>query len=365
MNSEKKPYFGSLDTLRTYAFLLVFISHAYFSFFKVTNFGTRWFAHGEVGVQMFFVLSAFLITYLSLSEYKKTGDFSVGNFFKKRILRIWPVYFLVLSISYVWHNVSTPGESIGCMYRFVYFLGNTCILTGLPNTVGVGSVGPLWSISVEQQFYILFPIVLMVYIIGTQTYKPKVLRSIIHVVLWSMFAYGLYARYIQSDNWNYVSYSIFSSVPAFISGMYLAYLLHIRARCITHIQKNAHVYALSAVISFISFLYIKFTGAIGISLYILPVIYTTCIWIILATDTKGSVEQVSPGYHAKITRHLGKISYGLYAYHMFAIIVVQALFGRGMSILESVLAFSITIVFAQISYTYIESFFLKFKKSML
>lgn len=361
LENQKKPYFGPLDTLRTYAFLIVFISHAYFNFFNITYQNTRWFAHGEIGVQMFFVLSAFLITYLSLSEYKKTGGFSVVHFFKKRILRIWPVYFLVIGISYVWHMISAAEESIGCMYKFLYFLGNTCMIDGLPNTVGSGPVGPLWSISVEQQFYVFFPIALVFYILLSKKRYSNLGKYFIHTLLILIFVYSLFIRYIEHDNWNYISYSMISSIPAFVSGMYLAYGLHKKSSILRHIQSYVYFYGFSAFIVFFSFLKIKFMGALGVSLYILPIIYSTCIWIILSTKERESVLIENQSFYTKITRYSGKISYGMYAYHTFAIILVSNMFERNFSFLESVFSLILTILMAQISYVYIEKFFLKFK----
>lgn len=354
MNSEKKIYFGPLDTLRACAFFIVFISHAYLSFFSVSDTATRYLAHGEVGVQIFFVLSAFLITYLSLSEYKKTGSFSIVHFFKKRILRIWPVYFLVLGVSYIWHALSASAESIGCTYKFLYFLGNTCMIEGIPNTVGSQTVGPLWSVSVEQQFYIIFPIALLAYIFLVKKIRPYILKSIVHVMFAGIFIYALYVRYIYAHLWEYISYSAFASLPAFIVGVYLAYAVYKRFSIVTHIQNNSEPYMVTAVVAFVSAFFIKFTGAVGVSLYILPIIYATVIFILLAIAEKVKVTNI-------ITEHLGKISYGLYAYHMFAIVFLQYVFERTQPVFSSISSLVVTVILAQFSYTYIERFFLKFK----
>lgn len=356
-----KPYFAGLDDIRTYAFLTVFVSHVYFGFFTVTEWGTRWFAHGEVGVYMFFVLSAFLITYLSLSEYAKTGTFSILHFFKKRILRIWPVYFFVLLVSYVWYVVSNTTDALGCLTQFIYFFGNVCMIEGLPNMAGSSTVAPLWSVSVEQQFYVAFPLALIGSIYSIKHMRRDMMRWVIHTVLCIVFMYALYVRYVYADSWNYISYAVATSLPAFISGMYLAYWVYKKYRIVEHVRHHPYVYTVSAVLSFFSFLYVKFEGALGVSLYVVPIIYTTGVWIILATKEVQKKQSIETSVYTNIVQHLGKISYGLYAYHMFAIVLVQYIFERTQPVFSSGIALCMTILVAHVSYRYIESWFLKFK----
>jgi peptidoglycan/LPS O-acetylase OafA/YrhL len=359
--SEPRPYFGGLDAIRTYAFFIVFISHVYFSFFTVTEWGTRWFAHGEVGVHMFFVLSAFLITYLSLSEYSKTGSFSVLHFFKKRILRIWPLYFFVLFLSYAWYWLRDSHESLGCLTQFLYFFGNACIIQGSPQIVGSSTVAPMWSVSVEQQFYVLFPLALLASINLSKKIGKKIAMYMMHTLLSVVFVYALYIRYRYSEHWNYISYAVVTSLPAFIIGIYLAYGVHIRSYVIEHVKTYSNTYNVSALVVFFSFLYVKFQGTIGVSLYIVPIIYATCIWIIIGTKGTEEKEKNSLTLYTKIVRYLGKISYGLYAYHMFAIVIFQHLFNRSSPWSLSFGTLVLTICFAHISFKYIESWFLKFK----
>jgi peptidoglycan/LPS O-acetylase OafA/YrhL len=183
----------------------------------------------------------------------------------------------------------------------------------------------------------------------------------IHIVLISIYLFALVIRYVQFEDWNYISYATISSLPAFISGMYLAYGMHKQLSILEHIRKYRFTYTCSAIVSFFSFLYIKFIGAFGISVYILPVIYTSCIWIILSTQKKGDVPEKISSHYTRTVEHLGKISYGLYAYHIFAIVIVQNVLERSLPVTESLLALGLTICIAQLSYSYFESVFLKFK----
>lgn len=352
--SSKKLYFGALDSLRTYAFFIVFISHAYFSFFETSYSLTRIFAHGEIGVHIFFVLSAFLITYLSLREYRNTRSFSVVHFFKKRILRIWPLYFLIIGLSYLWHSMRGADQDWGCLTQYLYFFGNFCAQVDAPDIIGSTTIIPLWSISVEQQFYTVFPLVL----IGAIWLNRKMSKSSMYLLGWGtlgiVLAYALHFRYIFSQNWEYISYTTVASLPGFIFGIVLAYIMHKNSSIVEHVRSHKKVYAISALISFASAFAIKFSGAIGVSLYILPIIYSTLIYIILATGKEQAEKKT-------VTQYLGQISYGLYVYHMFAIVFMQFLNLNVSPFIESFFAFLITVILAHASFKYFESYFLRFK----
>lgn len=351
---EKKLYFGGLDSLRAYAFFIVFISHAYFSFFLTTEHRTKLFAHGEVGVHMFFILSAFLITYLSLREYARSGRFSIIHFFKKRIVRIWPLYFLVLGASYLWHILRASEQTLGCASQFVYFLGNVCVVNGVPNSVGSTTLIPMWSISVEQQFYTIFPFALLTVFVFLKKIQKIYIKYIVFALLFALLLMSLYLRFTHANDWEYISYSSLTVLPGFICGALLAYAVYKKTSLVKHVKSYPKVYAVSALISFIAIFYVKFMDSIGVSLYILPIVYTTSIYIILAT---GNTHE----YKKTVSQYLGKISYGLYAYHMFAIVYLQYLAFQISPLSESLLALGITIGLAHISYRYFESWFLKFK----
>ncbi len=104
--SKKTVYFKNLDGLRFFAFLAVFISHATL-FLGYSNLSPAFYSikkyilvNGDVGVSFFFVLSGFLITYLLLKEKDGYGKISLKNFYIRRILRIWPVYFTTILVGF-------------------------------------------------------------------------------------------------------------------------------------------------------------------------------------------------------------------------------------------------------------------------
>lgn len=131
---------------------------------------------GWIGVDLFFVLSGFLITYLLLTEKQQTGTISLKNFFARRALRIWPVYYTGLAVfcfilPILYNNVPVPifrKFFIDHLIPMVFFLGNytltfradTLVAMAIFSVPLLQFVAPLWSIAIEEQFYIGWSIVL-------------------------------------------------------------------------------------------------------------------------------------------------------------------------------------------------------------
>ena len=154
-------YRPELDALRFVAFLSVFLFHGmeYYipsAFLDVEKFHLPWI--GQWGVPLFFFLSAFLIVELLLRERDSTGSVHLGAFYLRRILRIWPLYFGVywgFALLNIWVPRINPGTGITWPW-FTFFFANQYIAH---HGWIAGPVDPLWSISVEEQFYLLIPIV--------------------------------------------------------------------------------------------------------------------------------------------------------------------------------------------------------------
>jgi len=155
---RERFYLPAVDILRFLAFFAVFSFH--FSPLPVY----RWqpsiarsiVSAGQFGVDLFFALSAYLITRLLLSERATSGELHIGSFYARRILRIWPLYFFFLCLAALlsyWRFLPGAFETRPIYFiTFFAFVGNfTCSYLGYPQFF----LAPLWSISVEEQFYLL------------------------------------------------------------------------------------------------------------------------------------------------------------------------------------------------------------------
>lgn len=159
-----RRYFPGLNSLRAYAALFVLIGHVPLNQGSAGLPSLHWgalFYRGGPAVSFFFALSGFLITYLLLEEREQTGGISVRAFYVRRVLRIWPLYFLVIAFGLAFYNLLLP--RLGIDYRVEYPLGLAVVfyLLFLPNlmnslySVG-GILNPTWSIGIEEQFYLLW-----------------------------------------------------------------------------------------------------------------------------------------------------------------------------------------------------------------
>jgi peptidoglycan/LPS O-acetylase OafA/YrhL len=163
--SQKHIYFSGLNSLRLFAALLVVITHARDN--AVTAGLPQppaWpiFSMGGRAVQFFFVLSGFLITFLLIHEQERNGSINVKHFYIRRILRIWPLYFAVVTFgcAFYWYIVPVLGVSFGVEYpKWLAILLYTLFLPNIMSMVyHVGGIlNVAWSIGVEEQYYLMWP----------------------------------------------------------------------------------------------------------------------------------------------------------------------------------------------------------------
>ena len=166
---SRKVVFPHLDGLRFLCFFAVFLFHAFYTDSAgIARSGAyravrSLFHHGDLGVNFFFVLSGFLITYLLLEEKRRWGRIHVGYFYLRRMLRIWPLYFACLAFGFLAFPVLKrlsglePNETADPI-MYLFFLGNFDVIRhGLPDA---GVLGVLWSVAVEEQFYLAWPLLL-------------------------------------------------------------------------------------------------------------------------------------------------------------------------------------------------------------
>jgi peptidoglycan/LPS O-acetylase OafA/YrhL len=170
---EARPriFFPGLNLVRAYAALAVIVWHEHqFHVLYHIPIADRFFAfldhifiRGDDGVILFFVLSGFLITYLLLAEHQRTGTIAVGKFYVRRILRIWPLYYLLVLLGFLiiplcleWkhYRFSYHDESFGpILISYLLLVPNVAFALWTPAI----PIAHLWSIGVEEQFYLIWP----------------------------------------------------------------------------------------------------------------------------------------------------------------------------------------------------------------
>lgn len=159
-------YVAALDGIRAVAILLVMLVHL------------QLFLFGWVGVQMFFVLSGFLITRILLAQKDQPLKTFLRNFYIRRILRIFPIYFgLLIVVSLIFLISKSPAgfdQEAPYLYTYTWNFANL-----QPDFTGSGLFGHFWSLCVEEQFYLVWPFLIYV---TPRKYLPALLIAIIVVV---------------------------------------------------------------------------------------------------------------------------------------------------------------------------------------
>ena len=165
VNSPKLSYRAEIDGLRAIAVVSVILYHA-----QMVLFGRDWFEGGFIGVDIFFVISGYLITRIILSELELKGSFSFLNFYERRARRILPMLFVVIfvSVPYAWQKLLTSDfvEYAESILASIFFGSNFFFYF---STTEYGADSALlkpflhtWSLGVEEQFYLVFPILAIV-----------------------------------------------------------------------------------------------------------------------------------------------------------------------------------------------------------
>lgn len=155
MSGDKNFYLPSLDGFRMLAATLVFIAHA----------GWGHFVPGGLGVTIFFFLSGYLITTLLRREYEKNNSINLRNFYLRRFYRIFPPMYFVLFCIFVLGKLGlVPDTSTvsGFISQLLQFSNYHIIYSDDPGVVF--STGIFWSLSVEEHFYLIFPLLLIYFL---------------------------------------------------------------------------------------------------------------------------------------------------------------------------------------------------------
>ncbi|WP_010419527.1 acyltransferase family protein [Anaerophaga thermohalophila] len=160
--NNSKVYFPSLNGIRAIAAMMVFIFHIEYlkKSFNASNFFNTPFIQksGDLGVTLFFVLSGFLITFLLLKEKEATKTISIKQFYFRRILRIWPLYFLILILT-LFFEIQLNSEN----FNYNFFPTKLALYTTFFANIAYilysagGFPSQLWSVSSEEQFYAIWP----------------------------------------------------------------------------------------------------------------------------------------------------------------------------------------------------------------
>lgn len=377
METSSPVKFQNLDALRFLAFFAVFVNHAVNSLghkssnVRVEVFKYKFLANGDLGVSFFFVLSGFLITYLLLREKSDRGRIHVPHFYMRRILRIWPLYFFVLLICLIFipalqssvHGAFPLKIATDKLNPWLYvsFLGNfDFIYHGISNSV----VSVLWSVSVEEQFYLFWPLLIALL-------PGKYLGYLFSALILFSICY----RYAWSDGKNVaLKFHTFSSISDLSTGALLAWLSgKEKWRAIFESMPRWLITLIyvGGILLFLNRFHIGMNKPWKMEIAaLLPFLFSLFFGFVIAEQNfaKRSLLKMS---RLKLVSELGKYTYGMYCYHMivfFFLFYFWQLSGRSIFPMDKyewlgfvLSGFLLTVLISKVSYVYFEQRFLRFK----
>lgn len=390
MEVVKKIFFNGLNELRAFAALSVIFYHIELfknrdhigSLFDISFFSYFIGRLGKNGVYLFFVLSGFLITYLLLKEKEKYKTILFKKFYLRRVFRIWPLYYLIVGISfliipfiantseifrntpYYFNAISNSGNYTATSFlTYLFFLPNIAL-----DYFGFRVVGctQSWSVGVEEQFYILWPLLLFIFSRKTIV-KIFILLIVVFVFSHVFFQPDLVARLTKSIGVNLKILSAIYKIVKIIPFEFMAigaiggYLYHYFAKEINIFSKSSYTYFI--ILSSIFFL--LFFSII--SIYLQSVLLSVFFLLLILTTINDDNKTV---FRNKYLSYIGTISYGVYMYHPFMLFLVFPFINEYFPAKNSTLlynslvyffVFGLTIFLSHLSYKYFELRFIKIK----
>lgn len=375
--SPLKPriFFPHLDGLRFISFFVVFLFHSYkttFNYLQTTDPGMYaalkfLFQHGSLGVNFFFVLSGFLITYLLVKERELTGTIHVGKFYVRRVLRIWPLYYLCLAIGFILFPIikQAAGEVVqesANPWYYIFFAANFDYLRMYPDAPNALLLIVLWSVAVEEQFYLTWPIIL-------RFLPVKAYRFVFPaIILGSLMFRSFYTGSTDHDYAvrNYHTYAVIGDMAL---GGWLAYCSVFSVRFMEWIRELKK-----------PFIFGIYAGAVMVCLFKdylfppgIPVVFERLVigifFALIIAEQNYAKHSLFKMGQLRLLSKLGTYTYGLYCLHWLGLYVaLKVIIKTGLNqqlattaAVEVILALVLSVCISLFTYHVYEKWFLRLK----
>lgn len=333
-----KEHIRGLDSVRAFAVLLVVVSHY--------GIGYGW-IKGGLGVQVFFVLSGFLITTLLLKEQERTGRIDIGGFYRRRAARILPAFFayaaaVVLYSMLRGRDVPWADVAAASFYVMNYFEG----ITAQDSTL----LSHCWSLSVEEQFYLAWPFA-FVYFFRRRALGWFLVCSIVAVWVIRIVQHSVLGL---SDAYLYRAFE--ARADHLLVGCLLAVVAQdervwkIAERCARTIVIPI---ALVALLFALSYLDADRDFRYAIAFAAIPLVVAALLPQVIVLASSGGALAAAINWTPLV--YVGKISYGIYLFHVLPQSPVKTLTAGWSPYLGLLLELALVIGIASVSYRFWEA----------
>ena len=343
-------YNKSLDGLRAAAVFIVMLAHI----------GSPYPRSGGLGVDIFFVLSGFLITTIISSELRQWGSISYSDFYIRRILRLAPCLLAVCFctwMAYYLHGSPTPDGPVLMSLTYVSNWSRAVY------NYDLGLLNHTWSLAIEEQFYLVWPLVVVALERTSSSFVSK--AKVLFVCALTVATYRFFM--VETYDVSRIYFGLDTHMDGLVMGASLSYfILHCRyaiipqanlLKFISYVMVPATLVGLAVMIYYITWTspYMGYFGflvaALGAAIVVLDLNLST-------------FSLLKPIFENRLLAYLGKISYGLYLWHILVYASVNQLFPEysAFGVKEMLIKFSLSIAVASMSYHLFEAKILKLKK---
>ena len=373
-SGDAGPRFGyhpALDGLRALAVISVMAFHA-----SIWDKHYQW-TGGWLGVDVFFVLSGFLITRLLLVEFERRQRIKLRSFYVRRVLRLYPLIALVLAFVVTNHYLKL-GPAILRPTRAgisgIAFYYSNWVIVHAGSNKPLGTFSHLWTLSIEEQFYVVWPLVVLCLLLvgfrrrgialvsaaGTAAvalYRYRIVWNAWHFGAHNPFTFGLRTR--AHLDWYYSS---FAHTDGLLIGAFLAAVLSFDAR--RPPQAVSRLLGVLAPIALAGDVFIAYRVGSGSSDYWLAswglIVFNALAMLLVAHLVLSTSSLLTSSLALRPLVWIGRRSYGIYVFNLPILFYLQQHFHRRpeqVTVLGTVLTFAL----AGISYRWFEQPFLRLK----
>ena len=357
MSNNKSKYLPSIDSLRALAVLAVIIYHV----------DVNYLPGGFLGVDLFFVLSGYLISSLIIKEFRKTGTVNLYNFYIRRARRLLPaVYFMItvgLVVMVLFNEVLLRKSHLDAIFGYIYSSNWWYIFHKLDYFDSFGAQSPfkhLWSLAIEEQFYMIFPLLFLL-VNGKKKSKDgtyKLNKNFLYVVL-GLILVSLIAHILLFDINNISRIYFGTDTRAFsllvgVVGAILYPMERLHAKVTP--QQNM-LYSVVSLVSIATLITVMiYTSEYNTLLYRGGFLLVAILGLIVIISSGKQHTLMSRLLSFKPVVFIGKISYSLYLWHFPVLVLTTPISEIGnpnifFVILRIVLTFAVAIV----SYVFVET----------
>lgn len=344
-------YMPGLDGLRALAVLAVIFYHLH----------TQWAPGGLLGVTMFFVLSGYLITDILLAQWDRTGRFDMKDFWVRRAKRLLPAMLAVVLATVLWSILvdrSRLPAMLGDVPAALLYYSNWWLIfhevSYFESFGPLSPLGHLWSLAVEEQFYIFWPVLLGIGLILAQKNRGKLALVLAGLSLASALAMGI--MYQPGQDPSRVYYGTDTRLFSLLIGAALAVVWPSR-KLKTNISRSAtKTLDVTATICLIVIAVLIFkSNDYGTFLYRGGMVLLSLATTILVAALAHPACRLGRVLGAKPLRWIGARSYGLYLWHYPVIVLTTPLVNTGgPNMTRILLQLLVSFVLAELSYRYVE-----------